>query len=466
MCGRMREEKLKRRKKIALLSDAHGNLPALLAVLADAADRGAGAIWYCGDFLGYAPFPNEVVQKLREVKAVSVIGNYDLKVLAFPQQKESWKRKKAPEKYLAFEWNYEHLSEDTRAYLGSLPQQVRVRVGGFTALLVHGSPDSVDEHLGSGTPQTRFEELADASTVDMIACGHSHEAFTRKVKGTWFINPGSAGRPEGGDWRASYALLEVAAGEVTVEQRRVEYDIDRVAQAIHAAGLPDSYADVLRRGCSLQQLRETGRMSEQTPADTHAEARSILDAVVAFARDCNYEREHTHHVTALALEIFDQLRDLHGMGPEERLSLQCGALLHDIGWMEGRKEHHKTSLRLIMGAPSLPFDRRQRRIVGLIARYHRRASPDERHRYFNRLSPEDRHRVCVLAGILRVADGLDCTHTNVIHGITCKVSLHEITIVCEAAGPADDEVAAAEKKADLLESVFNRRCIVRVPVKT
>ena len=462
----MPEKKEKRRKKIALLSDVHGNLPALEAVLANAAGSGIKELWYCGDFLGYAPFPNEVVQRLREARAVSIIGNYDLKVLAFPQQREEWKRKKVPEKYAAFEWNYEHLSKDTKTYLESLPQQARVRVNGFTALLVHGSPDSVDEHLGSNTPMTRFEELADASKVDMIACGHSHEAFVKQVKGTWFVNPGSVGRPEGGDWRAAYALLEFTGGRLNVESRRVEYDVDHAVRAIQEAGLPDSYADVLRRGRNLQQLRETGRMSGKTPKDVRAKARSTLDAVVAFARDCDYEREHTHHVTDLAIDMFDQLRDLHGMGPRERLLLQYGALLHDIGWIEGRKEHHKTSLRLIMGEQSLPFDDRQRRIVGLIARYHRRALPSDRHEDFNRLSPEDQHRVRVLAGILRVADGLDCTHTGAIQKVTCGVLKDEIRIVCEATGPARDEVAAAEEKADLLASVFDRRCILRIPVKT
>lgn len=462
----MAEKKEKRRKRIALLSDVHGNLPALAAVLDDAAGDGAKEVWYCGDFLGYAPFPNEVVQKLREAKAVSVIGNYDLKVLGFPQRQESWKHKKTPEKYAAFEWNYEHLSQDTNIYLESLPQQVTVQANGVTALLVHGSPDSIDEHLGSNTPQTRFEELAGASKADLIACGHSHEAFVKKVKGTWFVNPGSVGRPEGGDWRAAYALLEFTGREPKVEHRRVEYDIDSVVRAIREAGLPDSFADVLRRGRNLQQLQEADHMSEKTPTITRAEARSALDAVVAFARDCNDEREHTHHVTELAIELFDQLRDLHGMGPQERLSLQYGALLHDIGWMEGGKGHHKTSLRLILEEPSLPFDSRQRRIVGLIARYHRRAMPNDRHKYFNRLSPEDQHRVRVLAAILRVADGLDCTHARAIHGVTCNVSSQEIRIACDASGSADNEMAAAEEKADLMESVFNRRCVVKVLVKT
>jgi exopolyphosphatase/guanosine-5'-triphosphate,3'-diphosphate pyrophosphatase len=388
-----------------------------------------------------------------------------LKVLAFQQKQENWKQKKTPEKYVAFQWNHEHLAPETKAYLESLPQQAQVQVNGFTALLVHGSPDSVEEHLGASTPETRFEELAAAAKVDLIACGHSHEAFAKKVKGTWFVNPGSVGRPEGGDARAAYAVLESTGGELKVDHLRVAYDVESVVQAIRKAGLPDSFADVLRQGRSIDQLQEADRMRKKTPKEARPGAHSVLDAVVAFARDCNYEPEHTHQVTDLALVIFDQLQSLHGLGPQERLWLQYGALLHDIGWIEGRQGHHKTSLRLILAAPGLPFERRERWIVGLIARYHRRAIPNERHQYFNRLSREDQHRVRVLAGILRVADGLDATHTNVIHSVTCGVWSHEIRLACEASGPADEEVAAVEEKANLLESVFDRRCVVKVVVK-
>jgi putative phosphoesterase len=472
----------KKSRTIALLSDVHGNLPALEAVLDEAAHRGADAWWYCGDFLGYAPFPNKVVQTLCAANAVSVIGNYDLKVLAFAQKEGRWKGKKTPEKYAAFQWNYEHLSPEGRAYLESLPQERRLEADGLAVLLVHGSPDSVEEHLGSQTPEQRFEELAEKAGVDLIACGHSHEAFVRRVRRTWIVNPGSVGRPEGGDWRASYAMLEFVGGDLKVEHRRVEYDIDRVVQAIHAAGLPDSFAEVFRQGRSLDQLQggkrghstfsPAGSPTERTKKEKvecplfRDEAGSVLAAVLALARSCNYEQEHTHQVTRLALEIFDGLQGLHGLGPQERLWLQYGALLHDIGWIEGQQEHHKTALRLILADTGLPLEHRERQIIGLIARYHRKAVPQPRHPYFRDLSSADQHRVCVLAGMLRVADGLDRSHANVIRSVRCKVSSREITIGCEADGPADGEIAAAEEKADLLESVLERRCVIKVPVQT
>jgi putative phosphoesterase len=443
-------------RRIALISDVHGNLPALEAVVEDARQNGADEMWNLGDFLGYAPFPNEVVEKLREVNATNVIGNYDLKVLAFEQKQDRWKQTKMPEKYAAFRWNHEHLSRRARTFLESLPQQVRPEANGSTALLVHGSPAAIDEPLGSETPERRFEELAAMAAVDVVLCGHSHEAFARRAGNTWFVNPGSAGRPEGGDWRASYALLEFTGSGIKVGHRRVEYDIDRVARAVHAAGLPESFVDVFRKARSLDQLREDG---------PDAEAGKAMDAVQTMARGSRYEPEHAHQVTRLAVELFDQLKDLHGMGPQERLWLQYGALLHDIGWIEGQQAHHKRALELILADPRLPFERRERTIVGLTARYHRGALPDPDHKYFAGLHEADRHRVRVLAGILRVADGLDRSHLSLIRTVACEISKRGVVIACEADEPADEEAAAAKKKADLLEAVYGRDCEIKVRVK-
>jgi putative phosphoesterase len=453
-------------RRIALLSDVHGNLPALEAVIEDFSHREIDEVWNLGDFLGYAPFPNEVVQTFRQTKAVSIIGNYDLKVLAFKKKQNKWEHKKIPEKYLAFEWNYDHLSEDTTAYLESLPQQTRVQVGALTALLVHGSPDSIDEHLGSATPRARFEEMATDWDADLIVCGHSHEPFAKKVKGTWFVNPGSVGRPEGGDQRASYAILEIEGKELKAEHKRVRYDIDRVAQAVREADLPESFVDVFRTAQSLDRLENRASGASGAVHNAMIASGQVLEAVLALARVCHFEAEHTEQVTRLALEIFDGLAGMHKMGPEERSLLQYGSLLHDIGWIEGQQGHHKAALRRIIAEPKLPLRTREREIIGLIARYHRKALPDKRHKYFRSLSADDQHRVRVLAGILRVADGLDRNHQGIIQAVHCGLSAREITFSCQASGPADDELEAARSKADLLSSVFGRQCAFSVSLRT
>ncbi len=452
----------KKQATIALISDIHGNLPALEAVLEDRSRYAVDAIWNLGDMLGYAPFPNEVLATLRRVKAVNLIGNYDLKVLDFPRKAAKWKRKKAPAKYVGFQWNRARLSQDNMAFLKTLPQQMRRSIGGLDALLVHGSPASLDELLNSDTPSERFRELARMADADLVVCGHSHDPFVRRGGKTSFINPGSVGRPEGGDPRASYAILTFSDGTVQTEHRRVPYDIERVVRAVHAAALPEDYVEVFRQAKSLDQLWADAEGVGQSGPPA---SKKVLEAVLNLARRCRYEREHTHQVTRLALELFDALTHLHEMGARERFWLECGALLHDIGWLDGQQGHHKAALRLIMGDAALPLERRPREIIGLIARYHRKALPSEKHKVYRNLSQADRHRVAVLGGLLRVADGLDRTHRSVVRSLQCRVSAGAITITCRVAESADIEFMAAKKKADLLEGVFGRPVVVKADKK-
>jgi exopolyphosphatase/guanosine-5'-triphosphate,3'-diphosphate pyrophosphatase len=188
---------------------------------------------------------------------------------------------------------------------------------------------------------------------------------------------------------------------------------------------------------------------------------AVLEAVLAFAEGCGYERGHSHQVTRLALLLFDALEPLHKMGSPERFLLHCGGLLHDIGWAYGKAGHHKSALRMILQDQSLPFTDRQRLLVALIARYHRKAMPREGHEHFARLDGEEQRWVRALAGILRVADGFDRTHTNAVRQVRCEVSAERIVMHCEADGAADAEMWAASEKADLLESVFRRQIIIQ-----
>jgi exopolyphosphatase/guanosine-5'-triphosphate,3'-diphosphate pyrophosphatase len=165
-------------------------------------------------------------------------------------------------------------------------------------------------------------------------------------------------------------------------------------------------------------------------------------------------------VTRLALALFDALAPAHGLGEEERFLLQCGAMLHDIGWTDGRKGHHKTAQRLIGEARRLPLDERERRLVALVARYHRKALPSPSHEAYAALDEADRRRVDVLGGILRVADGLDRSHLSVVQGVACEVTPAEVRIRCRADGPAATEISKATQKGDLLQQALARTLVI------
>ena len=182
----------------------------------------------------------------------------------------------------------------------------------------------------------------------------------------------------------------------------------------------------------------------------------ILKTVLRLAQTCEYELEHTNQVTFLAVRLFDELQNLHQLGEIERSWLVYAALLHDIGWIEGWKSHHKVTLRIILNTPMLPFNNIERLIIGSIARYHHKALPELSHDHYAALSPGQRQRVDILAGCLRLADGLDRSHQQLITDLKCKVTKKKIRITCESSQPALEEYAAAQSKKNLLEMAFSR----------
>jgi len=240
--------------KVALIGDVHGNLPALEAVLADIARRRIATVWNIGDFVGYGAFPDEVVRRLRQPHIVSIAGNYDLKALKFPKKRKKWKKKKRAEKWLAFKWAYEHLSEESRRFLRSLPEDVRLEAEGRRILLTHASPAANDEHLGPDTPDERLRELAAMAGADVVVFGHSHRPFVRQIGDVWFINTGSVGRPEDGDPRACYATLAITPRSLRVAHHRVAFDVDRAANALREHGLPEAFAQMVLQGRNLDTI--------------------------------------------------------------------------------------------------------------------------------------------------------------------------------------------------------------------
>ena len=245
--------------KYALVSDVHANLPALEAVLTDIDARDdVDGTYHLGDLVGYAPWPNETVALLRDRGIAGVAGNYDSTVAM--DYKHCGCRYEDPRQeelsHLSYAWTREHTSAETKRVLGALPFRVDLRplgghVDGPTLTLVHGTPTLNTLYWTEDRPGsfcTRMAEVAGAKKGDVIAFGHTHLPFHREVDGVHFVNTGSVGRPKDGDWRAGYALVDLARGDPRIEFVRVEYDVDRAAAAIVASALPDDFAIQLRRG--------------------------------------------------------------------------------------------------------------------------------------------------------------------------------------------------------------------------
>jgi len=203
----------------------------------------------------------------------------------------------------------------------------------------------------------------------------------------------------------------------------------------------------------------TGEVETQiTPEPVPEDPR--LHPVMQLAQICDFESGHSRHVTFLALRLFDELQPLHQLGSEERFWLQAASLLHDIGWVEGWRSHHKTSLRIILATPMLPFSNKERLIVGSIARYHRKGLPQATHDNYAALPPATQKITSILAALLRVADGLDCRHNSLVSDLTCRIADDKLTIRCAASLPADDELASAAEKSDLLHKVYKKKIVI------
>ena len=244
--------------KYALISDIHANLPALEAVLSDIRERGLPTTYHLGDLVGYAPWPNEVVDKLQTFKVPGVAGNYDSTVAT--DYKHCGCRYEDPRQeelsHLSYAWTREHVKLRTKTYLGGLPFRIDLlpnggHLAGPRVILVHGTPTLNTLYWTEDRPDDfclKMATYAGAKPGDVIAFGHTHKPWHREVGGVHFVNTGSVGRPKDGDWRAGYVVLDVGQGVVGVEFVRVPYDVETAMQAIRASTLPDDFAEYLRTG--------------------------------------------------------------------------------------------------------------------------------------------------------------------------------------------------------------------------
>ena len=177
-------------------------------------------------------------------------------------------------------------------------------------------------------------------------------------------------------------------------------------------------------------------------------------SVIELAERCNYLSAHAQQVARLALAIFDGTRDLHGLGQREREWLEYAALLHDIGVHISYERHHKHSYYLIKHGGLRGFDPDEIEIIGLIARYHRQATPRKTHEGFAELSRERRATVRLLGAVVRLAEGLDRSHAQVINGLTVTAADEGLRVDLSVNADAELELWAAERHTAALAGVL------------
>lgn len=182
-----------------------------------------------------------------------------------------------------------------------------------------------------------------------------------------------------------------------------------------------------------------------------------IEQAVKLAESSGYEKKHTEQVRRLALKIFDELGSLHQGGEKERSLLEQAAILHDIGGADGAKDHHKHSRDMILASTGLLFDdEEERRIVAQIARYHKGSLPKKKHRHHEMLSAKAKRTVEKMASILRIADGLDRTHSAAAEDVKCEVLDDKVVLTVKGKAFSDVDGTAALDKSDLFKKTFGK----------
>jgi len=232
--------------RIAIISDIHGNLPALEAVLADVAEQEPDALYCLGDLVGYGASPNEVTERIRAEGIPTIMGNYDDGV-GFDRDECGCAYRDPMDQELgdrSLAWTKAHTTPKNKGFLRTLLKELRFEADGKRVLLVHGSPRQINEYLFEDRPLSSFQRLAASSNADIIAFGHTHKPYQKLVDGVLFVNAGSVGKPKDLDWRACWVMLDGS----TVTFHRVRYDVAKAAAAIRATELPHEFATDIETG--------------------------------------------------------------------------------------------------------------------------------------------------------------------------------------------------------------------------
>ena len=235
--------------RIAALSDIHGNLLALEAVLADVEAQGAPDVyWVLGDLAAFCPWPAETLERLRALPGVDFLqGNTDRYLVTGQRpvspirSPEDWAN--APTQLAGrdanFRWTVERLSYADYEFLCDLPARLEMDVGGYGRVVaVHATPTDDETNFRPETPDEEILPHLTGLDAILLLYGHTHRPVDRVVGHVRLINDGSVGLPLDGDTRPAYALLDFEGGECTVTLRRVDYDREAVIAELERVDHP------------------------------------------------------------------------------------------------------------------------------------------------------------------------------------------------------------------------------------
>lgn len=284
---------------------------------------------------------------------------------------------------------------------------------------------------------------------------------------------------------------ESSVNGFSFKKKELDRAIDDILQRKNAseraeiAGIDPARADIILAGTLiLEQITEAFGIKEMKVSEFALREGIIFDtiekqnagvqidhfndirysSVLHVAEQFRFEETHSRHVAKLALSIFDQTKQIHGLGETERNYLESGALLHEIGLFISHSQHHRHSYYLIRNAEMFGYLESEKEMIANIARYHRKSHPKLKHEGYGNLTYEQQQVVNALSSILRIADGLDRTHASAVRSVTVHKRSNAVIITAHPrrqSVPIDLEVWGAEQKKSLFEQTFDCRVSVK-----
>jgi predicted phosphodiesterase len=218
--------------RIVLMSDIHGNLPALRAVAGSLPPY--DTVIVAGDHCLSGPSPAEVFDLLAEQGWSLVMGNTDRDIVVGPEMLRGRKSRRV-------EWTREQLGDERIRALSELPLSVWLSgMDGDSALVVHSNPLNLEDHLFPTMDVDELRPYLDGLDAGVLAFGHLHIPYVRPVEGVLLLDVASVGHPKDLDLRAAYTVLTWADGGRSVNQVRVPYDIHETVRMLRQSDMPDA----------------------------------------------------------------------------------------------------------------------------------------------------------------------------------------------------------------------------------
>jgi putative phosphoesterase len=228
--------------KIAVISDIHGNLEALKKSLENIEEKNVDTIVCLGDLVGYGPYPNEVVELIRERKILNILGNYDAAVL---EEKFNYIRDNEVNKF-CMPWAAKELNEENRAYLKSLPTQIILQFENKKLYFVHGSNRSINEYLKEDSKEV--EEAMEEFDGDILVCAHTHIPYKKVFGAKLLLNDGSVGKPKIGRPNGTYLIIDIQKDSIETEIIEFTYDYEKTTKAMKEKGIHQNCITNIRTG--------------------------------------------------------------------------------------------------------------------------------------------------------------------------------------------------------------------------